>query len=46
MFSVTAEKLMQKGGAHTVNTASKTDRIPTEIELTPDGRFLLGTNFI
>jgi 6-phosphogluconolactonase (cycloisomerase 2 family) len=40
-FSVTNGKLMQKGGAHTVNTVQKTDRIPTEIELTPDGRFLL-----
>lgn len=40
-FSVTNGKLMQKGDSYTVNTASKTDRLPTEIELTPDGRFLL-----
>ena len=40
-FSVNDGKLMQKGGAYTVNIGEKTDRIPTEIELTPDGRFLL-----
>ncbi len=30
-----------KKGQHTVNTGSKTDRIPTQIVLTPDGKYLM-----
>lgn len=41
MFSVKNGKLKRKGGDHTVNTAAKTDRIPTQIVLTPDGKFLM-----
>lgn len=41
MFSVKNGKLTAKKGSHTVNTRSKTDRIPTQIVLTPDGRYLM-----
>lgn len=41
MFSVKNGKLKRKGGDYTVNTATKTDRIPTQIVLTPDGKFLM-----
>jgi 6-phosphogluconolactonase (cycloisomerase 2 family) len=34
-FSVKDGKLTQKGGSYTVNTAAKTDRLPTEIILSP-----------
>lgn len=40
-FSVTNGKLTQKGSAYTVNTGEKNDRVPTEIVLTPDAKFLL-----
>jgi len=32
---------MRKGGAYTVNIGEKGDRVPTEIVLTPDGKFLM-----
>jgi 6-phosphogluconolactonase (cycloisomerase 2 family) len=41
MFSVNDGKLTQKGGSYTVNTGDKNDRVPTEIVLTPDARFLM-----
>ncbi|MEJ7681001.1 MAG: hypothetical protein WKG06_24745 [Segetibacter sp.] len=41
MFSVNDGKLTQKGEAYTVNTGDKNDRVPTEILLTPDARFLM-----
>ncbi|HLL44959.1 MAG TPA: hypothetical protein VK369_17535, partial [Segetibacter sp.] len=41
MFSVNDGKLTQKGGTYTVNTGDKNDRVPTEIVLTPDARFLM-----
>ncbi len=41
MFSVKEGKLAQKGDSYTVNVGSKTDRIPTEIVLTPDAKFLM-----
>ncbi len=41
MFSVKDGRLKRKGGDYTVNTATKTDRIPTQIVLTPDGKFLM-----
>jgi hypothetical protein len=41
MFSVSDGKLTQKGGSYTVNTGDKNDRVPTEIVLTPDARFLM-----
>ncbi len=41
MFSVKNGKLAQKEGSYTVNVGAKTDRIPTEIVLTPDARFLM-----
>lgn len=41
MFNVKRGKLEQKNGQHTVNTQTKTDRIPTQIVLTPDGKFLM-----
>jgi len=41
MFSVKDGKLAQKGGSYTVNVGAKTDRIPTEIVLTPDAKFLM-----
>lgn len=40
-FSVANGKLTQKGSDYTVNTAGKNDRVPTEIVLTPDDKFLL-----
>jgi 6-phosphogluconolactonase (cycloisomerase 2 family) len=40
-FSVNEGKLTEKGSAYTVNTGDKNDRIPTEIELTPDAKFLM-----
>ncbi|MEJ7740822.1 MAG: hypothetical protein WKF97_25675 [Chitinophagaceae bacterium] len=41
MFSVMNGKLLRKGSASTVNTALKNDRVPTEVVLTPDNKFLL-----
>ncbi len=41
LFSVKDGKLTEKGVNYTVNTTSKTDRIPTEIVLTPDAKFLM-----
>lgn len=41
MFSVKDGKLARKEGSSTVNVGEKTDRVPTEIVLTPDARFLL-----
>ncbi len=41
MFSVKDGKLTRKGGDYTVNIAEKTDRVPTEIVLTPDNKFLM-----
>jgi len=41
MFSVKNGKLTGKKANHTVNTAAKPDRIPTQIVLTPDGKFLM-----
>jgi 6-phosphogluconolactonase (cycloisomerase 2 family) len=40
-FSVNEGKLTQKGTAYTVNTGDKNDRVPTEIVLTPDAKFLM-----
>lgn len=40
-FSVNDGKLTQKGTANTVNTGDKNDRVPTEIVLTPDAKFLM-----
>jgi 6-phosphogluconolactonase (cycloisomerase 2 family) len=34
-------KLKLRSERHTVNTATKTDRVPTQAVLSPDGRFLL-----
>lgn len=34
-------KLTPRQGFHTVNTAAKTDRLPTQAVLSPDGKFLL-----
>lgn len=41
MFSVHDGKLTPKGGSYTVNVGAKTERIPTEIVLTPDAKFLM-----
>ncbi len=41
MFSVNDGKLTQKGSSYTVNIGEKTDRVPTEIVLTPDNKFLM-----
>ena len=41
MFSVKEGKLTSKGGAHTVNTKNKTDRVATQIVLTPDQNYLM-----
>lgn len=41
MFSVKDGKLAGKTASYTVNTATKTDRVATQIILTPDGKFLL-----
>ncbi len=41
MFSVKNGKLTSHKVQHTVNTGTKTDRIPTQIVLTPDGKFLM-----
>ncbi len=40
-FTVKDGMLTRKEGSYTVNTADKTDRIPTEIVLTPDNKFLM-----
>lgn len=34
-------KLKARGNMHTVNTADKTDRLPTQVVLSPDRKFLL-----
>lgn len=41
MFSVKEGMLTERGVNYTVNTGSKNDRIPTEIVLTPDAKFLM-----
>ena len=41
MFSVMDGKLTQSGNSYTVNTGEKNDRVPTEIVLTPDNKFLM-----
>lgn len=41
MFSVSNGKLKTKGGSLTVNTGTKTDRVPTQIVLSPDGKYLM-----
>lgn len=41
MFSVKEGKLTSKGGSHTVNTKNKTDRVATQIVLTPDQNYLM-----
>ncbi|MEJ7685424.1 MAG: hypothetical protein WKG06_47800 [Segetibacter sp.] len=41
LFLVKDGKLTQKGGSYTVNIGKKNDRVPTEIVLTPDGKFLM-----
>lgn len=40
MFSVSNGRLTQKAGSYTVNIGAK-DRVPTEIVLTPDNKFLM-----
>ncbi len=41
MFSVKDGKLTEKGASYTVNVGEKNDRVPTEIVLTPDAKFLM-----
>lgn len=41
MFSVKDGKLTSKGSSHTVNTEDKTDRVATQIVLTPNGKYLM-----
>ena len=41
IFNVKRGKLESRNGQYTVNTKTKTDRIPTQIVLTPDGKFLM-----
>lgn len=40
-FTVDDGGLMLRPDSHTVNSGTKTDRIPTQLTLSPDGRFLL-----
>ncbi len=42
MYSVKDGKLTLRQGSASVNTPSKTDRVMTQIVLSPDGKFLMG----
>lgn len=42
VFSVKDGKLTLRQGSASVNTPAKTDRVMTQIVLTPDGKFLMG----